>query len=187
MSDKRYEVDLRWFDGFYGTEHGFAIDNLVEQELEYRDQELNEDISDIDFDYPSIRQQYANEYVKRINDALPPEIDLQLQEIVSPREYNFVNDRLMCTLSEPAIRFLVKAVNRHTMRRLLIDAFTSYDGFYSFYSNDIDEWYFDDVLSWDHNELGALLEAYMVDKQIPTFEEITELMHESIELIELGS
>ena len=82
-------------------------------------------------------------------------------DMTSPREYNFTTDRLFATCSAAFIKRLwkrSKADEHKTLAALIRERFTSYDGFMSHYSNDLEQWP-KTLADWDHNELETLLEA----------------------------
>lgn len=79
--------------------------------------------------------------------------------MTSPRFYNFETDRLFATCSMAFVKRLwtrSKADNHATLKTLIYDTFTSYDGFISHYPNRLDDWP-TDLHEWDHNQLGTLL------------------------------
>ena len=74
-----------------------------------------------------------------------------------------------------------------TLRNVLKDRHSSYDGFISHYSNCLCDWLQNPVTAWDHNELESLLWACLLIKTGETGDEsadkITSLMEESCELL----
>lgn len=52
---------------------------------------------------------------------------------------------------------LSKRDKHQTLAKVLMDRHTSYDGFHSFYTNDLSEWLDKPLEDWDHNELHSLL------------------------------
>jgi hypothetical protein len=54
-----------------------------------------------------------------------------------------------------------KRVDEKVLRKAIHDNHTSRDGFFSFYKNTLEEWP-DDVLEWDHNQVGTLVWALVL-------------------------
>lgn len=93
-----------------------------------------------------------------------PSIGMTFESMDSPREYNFTTDRVYGLVPLKVMRELFKrskTEGHKTLAALIADRFTSYDGFSSFYSNDVDSWLekAGRLQDWDHNELGTLLIA----------------------------
>lgn len=83
--------------------------------------------------------------------------------MTSPRYYTFETDRIFATCSWAFIDRLwarSKAEDHATLRAIIRDRFTSYDGFLSHYANDLDRWP-TSRRDWDHNQLNALLLAVL--------------------------
>ena len=99
-----------------------------------------------DIDWTAIQIEYCKRYTEALGSEL--ELDLVFDEMTSPREYNFSTDRLFATIPATQLRKIRREVEKHEeWPERIRDRFTSYDGFYSFYSND----YTDDV--WTRPEL----------------------------------
>lgn len=93
-----------------------------------------------------------------------PSIGMTFESMDSPREYNFTTDRVYGLVPLKTMREIFrrsKAENHETLAAVVRDTFTSYDGFASFYSPDLDSWLAKAgrLQDWDHNELGTLLIA----------------------------
>ena len=86
-------------------------------------------------------------------------IELAFDSMESPREYNFTTDALFVTINDPVK--LYADTNTASLNAVIKERFTSGPGFHSFYSNDPDAWRAKPLDEWDHNELGALLTAYL--------------------------
>lgn len=86
-------------------------------------------------------------------------IELAYDSMESPREYNFTTDALFVAINDPAR--LYADTNTASLNAVIKERFTSGPGFHSFYSNDPDAWRAKPLDEWDHNELGALLTAYL--------------------------
>ena len=84
----------------------------------------------------------------------------EFEKLSSPREYNFSNDAIHVEIiltpkNQKKIREYL-AAHKADFEKYLMDHYTSYDGFFSSYSNDVDVWLNDDYLTHGH-KLGAVL------------------------------
>lgn len=85
--------------------------------------------------------------------------------LTSPKYYNFSTDRVFARVSFDVVQTLFnthKANKFAVLSELLKERFTSYDGFISHYSNNIDVWLEKPLCDWDHNEIETLLLASIV-------------------------
>jgi len=156
MSPKKQEVRLMFFSGFYESIH----DSVFDMETEY----IMEDYPDKkwdDFRFEYDYAEYCKNYVRAISSET--EIDLEFQELISPREYNFTTDRIICFIKPKDVKKLATALNSPTLEKLVKERFTSRDGFISFYSRYVEEWKEKPVKEWDAVELGTLLDAWIID------------------------
>jgi hypothetical protein len=177
------------FSGFYESIWSQAIDyeeerdveNLEEHEREEQPEELQipaDQIAEFFFDcadYSNAYRTIAREYCEEVNRTVSDEIGIYLagefDGMDSPREYNFTTDRLYLTVpdSAAAALFATSAADDHrTLAAAIRERHTSYDGFISFYRNELAEWLAKPIEDWDHNELGTLLIAVMVLRDIDT-------------------
>ena len=174
------------FGGFYHSKWDDLLEREIESEIDYFNERENEsqgedcpykvttentDIGSILFDCMDHSDAYfkiAQDYVDSFNQYLKDELDLDLsmswESMSSPSEYNFTTDRLFCYISESKVKALFdeSAKDDHdTLAGVIKERFTSYDGFMSFYKNDLESWLEKPLSDWDHNELGTLLIAVM--------------------------
>lgn len=84
-------------------------------------------------------------------------LDIKYEKTVSPKEYNFTNDSINCEIDYDAKK-LKDYINSHMeeFKKYLKSKYTSYDGFSSSYSNDVDDWL--DFENYSEHELGSVLE-----------------------------
>lgn len=160
------------FSGFYETHHDMKCDDAVEGFFTYNhetneEQELPEVFWDADINWSAIRNEYCEEYVK----AFASEYDLTLSflEMTSPREYNFTTDRIFVNIPREQINAIKdKVFADDAGRKYVSDRFTSYDGFSSFYSNDLtdEEWTRETL---DECQYGVILQ-YWVQSQLEDFD-----------------
>jgi hypothetical protein len=190
MSEKRI-VTLPFFPGFYNSLLSSAMDQYEEQEAEYRaEQEASEEyypdtyhpehlrISKDEYasiyfgccDYQRVYLKVAQFWVKAFDwwcekNLKTPEKSFTWESMVSPREYNFVTDRVFAYVPEEVIEelFARSAKEEHkTLAQVIKDNFTSYDGFMSYYSNELEVWLEKPLKEWDYNELGTLVSANII-------------------------
>lgn len=140
------------FSGFYESIHDKEIDDAIEYSFQIGDwRESNDDeetgMSDdkereifdsiymADVDWKAIRSEYCENFVEAFGEEFG--LHLTFDEVTSPREYNFSTDRVFCKVPREEIDKIRKAVEEHEgYPQWIKDRFTSYDGFWSFYSND---------------------------------------------------
>lgn len=162
-----YQTWLPKFNGFYGSgligdndlnyllfddpgvvakEHLDWITNAVYDYIDYSDYQL--ELSQVICDC------IGSELIEQI----PAVKSVEFETLQSPREYNFSNDSINIKIKCVYLDDIVKAcLKRENFVEYIHDRYTSYDGFMSFYENDIDKWIetLDDDI--DH-KLGSMLE-----------------------------
>jgi hypothetical protein len=151
------------FQGFYDSWHSDQIDYALETHFDYNGDGVPDiDIDDLwyDVDINGIKQKYVSDYVDYINQELDIS-SLELKSLYSPKEYNFTTDRIFCYISYKDIRKMYSKVYKDYLPEVIKEQFTSYDGFTSYYSNDLDDWIEEKPMKdWDCNQIGAIVEAY---------------------------
>ena len=152
------ETFLPIFQGFYRTVFQYSNEDV---EVEHFIDETGKDIcsDDLNFDY----KQYYKEIAKECCDYFESEFSdfvhkCEFQELVSPKFYNFSNDSVNCLIT-PNVNAIKKYLEEYSdeFSEYLKEKFTSYNGFYSFYSNDIDNWDIDKALE-HKTQLGSILD-----------------------------
>lgn len=160
------------FHGFYESIHSSMIDDAI---TSYYDPEGTGEPSTMPDDfwikfngYHDICQDYAKQYVEhfqdKFNELTGLSIKLTFADLKSPREYNFETDRIFATISPQDAQSLFDFVNQGALSDVIKENFTSYDGFISFYSNDVLEWLAKPFAEWDHNELYTLILAALAQE-----------------------
>jgi len=165
------------FPGFYGTIFECYIDEWsLWDNPDSVDSEIKSYVLDImwdKYDHGKRERTVATLFIEYINDILK-ENDINaaftFQKVVSPRYYNFTNDSVNVSLdvSLDAWNGIVRDI-RSKYLSLFTDYikghYTSYDGFISHYTNNVNEW-----LEWisDINEcentshvIGAVMDFYI--------------------------
>jgi hypothetical protein len=147
------------FPGFYNT----IFEPNEDNEIEYHNQENDTDLSydDFEFDYADYRERIASTFVEsfeiNFQDIMPVKIDYQ--SISSPQYYNFSNDSLNIEVDLDFDKFMqIVNENKEELREYIRENYTSYDGFNSFHSNDIEDWCDPEyVLGFIQHRVGALM------------------------------
>lgn len=149
------------FSGFYNSLHDDALSTELDEHL-FLDSDTGMQVhegllahaQDV-VDWPHAFEQYARHYTEALSDAL--EIKFVFESIYHPREYNFTTDVIFATIKLTEVRKLRKKTDEKPFRDLARERFTSRSGFHSFYDPDVDTW--GPVKTWDHHQVGCLLEA----------------------------
>lgn len=140
----------------HGCEHEYITSNNIDidQEQQEHENKLN---------YPKMKEEinkiYVEEFVQTFNNETNLNITLIYKDMESPKYYNFSTDRLFATILEEDKEKLYNfaSENISAFRGVLLEHCTSYDGFNSSYSNDVNEWVQKPFYDYDHNELNILL------------------------------
>jgi galactitol-specific phosphotransferase system IIB component len=153
----KIESYLPIFSGFYNTIFEANEEMYIEEPYSY---------DDYDFNYEKYHLDVAKACVDAIETQLNDlgiSVSVKFQELNSPREYNFRNDRIdvVYTLGANSLNeihgYLLE--NKDAFSEYVKDNYTSRSGFHSFHSNQSDEW-LDNIKNGtdlDH-KLGAVLD-----------------------------
>lgn len=148
------------FSGFYDSVHDDALDYAADQMFQHR--ETGEPRHDLTarLHFECRWREVCEAYAKAYCEAFAAEfgIDLQFESLNSPREYNFTTDRIFATIDLDEVNRLLAEISMPTLRLKAKERFTSCSGFMSNYSPDVEDW--GDVETWDHNQVGTLIEAW---------------------------
>lgn len=176
------------FPGFYESMYSQEIDHAEEQESEWHaEREASERyypetyqpeylrISQSEYcelfmtcaSYSTAYHRVAQWYIEAFDSWMAENLGtpagaFRFESMDSPREYNFATDRLYAHVPLDVMEslFARSAAGGHELLAACIaERFTSYDGFISWYSNDVSTWLAKPLAHWDHNELGTLLRA----------------------------
>lgn len=163
------------FQGFYESIPDGVINQGIEQCFTDHETGCNVDVDRLDTFYggfnkfQSIFHKFTQLYIESFNELLSDyelEIELKYNSLESPKFYNFETDRLFCDITEKEAKKLFNIVtdngnNFEHLAKTIESRFTSYDGFISHYSNNLDDWLEKPFKEWDCNELGTLLESFI--------------------------
>lgn len=160
------------FCGFYESEANALIDQEIESSFDYEgtgDADIPEDFYDhwgkankaVEI---AFSQEYVGYFLQYLKDECGLDIpSLRYKELVSPRYYNFETDRIFCEISKKDAVKLWNECDKNVLREVMYNRHTSYDGFFSFYSNKLSDWP-KQVTDWDSVQLQTLLIAVMKSK-----------------------
>jgi hypothetical protein len=174
------------FDGFYYSRWSGELDSLEEREIEYFVEERQEEegiapelrLNESEYfdilykrsDYSAMHASAARAIADAWNNLASEELGFPLamtfEEMTSPREYNFTTDQIFMSIPRDSMAKLVRLARADKYVKLaamIKERHTSYDGFISFYRNNLARWLAKPVSQWDHNELGTLIRAYVPD------------------------
>jgi len=127
------------FSGFYESVPDQQIDDALEQRFSDDHGDITEAQSEAlfmaDINWKAIEAEYCKELVDQWSDALDTE--LVYKTFTSPKYYNFETDRLFCKAPADRMNQIRAEVEAYPeWSKYIKDNFTSYDGFWSYYSND---------------------------------------------------
>lgn len=153
------------FSGFYGSQHEAELDQEVENLVSNSSGNgaVSDKLAEMIWDgivWRVAMNNYAKQYAATFAHFFAMEyegIALEYESMSSPHEYNFTTDRIFCTISLLDIQKLTGLVTRERFEQTAKELFTSYDGFISHYSSNVESWGEPDA--WDHNQVGTLVLA----------------------------
>lgn len=116
---------------------GDAIEYVITNQLD--NWETDFDSVEVEVDRESIAADWLELYSQQISEALNiDDVMLSFDELISPREYNFQNDRIIANITEAKLAILWNAMQElyspNYMQDKAEDLFLSRDGFISFNS-----------------------------------------------------
>lgn len=149
---------LPMFGGFYNT--------IWELDTEYITDDNGKIISydRMDIDHQGWEKACCEHIIQQLNYELSDfSLKMKFQSIYSPREYNFTNDscNISVDIDEKAVSKYIYE-NQSAFEDYLREKYTSYDGFWSSYSNKFADWEEDTNkfknYSEDEHYLGSILQ-----------------------------
>ncbi len=169
------------FAGFYYSIWDQEMDNWLDQQAEYHgaDRDTLHDKMDWGSARLGVAQAYTEAFADWLGETLDRAVTLEYETMSSPRYYNFETDRIFAKgdvfgdiLAE------LKAKDHDTLAKTFKDAFTSRDGFISFYDPVVPS---KPIEEWDHNELYILLHAWVAHQGVDNIDhELFDRLHEKI-------
>jgi hypothetical protein len=172
------------FAGFYGSIWSEEIDHIQEMEFddEYRlaeqyprlaaipqrERDMQRLYDVLCFDaasyglmHDAIADAYTDAFAYWLWESLDlgsDPVEYKYEEMTSPKFYNFETDRIFAKFPERIFQAIIDQLGPEEVAAQFKEMFTSRSGFCSFYDNTPPE---KPLAEWDHNELYALLEAWV--------------------------
>ena len=146
---------LPLFTGFFSGvfELYFLELNAIEMYNDYNDESLKYDDPRVSFNYEAFYNAFSVEAVAAVNvklneilnaAAYDSEAVATFEKLWQPKEYNFATDEIHTNwnVSESFLNLCFDYVNANldAFEEYVKKNFTSYDGFFSYYSNDLATW-----------------------------------------------
>lgn len=146
-------IEVKSFIGFYET---IFSEIYIEEEERERLREQYPDFEhladwEIDSDVyrNAVAKEFAEMYISELNDKLQLNIKLISENFESPREYNFTTDKIICSIEvgnydefiEKIIHLMSDPEYRIKLAKIIKERHSDAPGFWSFMSNDIEEWF----------------------------------------------
>ena len=157
------------FSGFYYSVHDANCDDALRTAFSDALGATREDIfylAQRKVDWSAVHEKYAAEYSENFADEF--HIKMEFESMKSPREYNFSTDIIYCTIEPGEVQRIFTAVDKSILDEVARETFTNRSGFISFYNPDFSNW--GAITEWDHNQVGALIRAYVL-QQNPDFDQ----------------
>ena len=147
------------FSGFCYSVHDQDLEAALEQMFWDDHGNTNEGLLERANDIISwgpVYEAYAKAYAENFGAEFEI-FSLEFDELSSPREYNFLTDRIFVRVSLEDVQKLWERVDKNIFANICKELFTSRSGFSSSYDPYWEVW--GPLEDWDHNEVGALMEA----------------------------
>lgn len=96
-----------------------------------------------------VAKEFAEVYISELNDKLGLKMELTSESVESPREYNFTTDQVICYIEVGDWDEFIKKVSslmslpeyRTELAKIIKENHSDRPGFWSFMSNDIEDWF----------------------------------------------
>lgn len=165
------------FAGFYYSIHDDEITREIENIADYFAEDCRRDIPESLMnlfwdaaDFAAAQGEYAATYVSAFCDEYLPGAEYSGMD--SPLKYNFATDRVFAKIPRDTVAMLWRKTDKAILDRIVRERFTSRDGFISHYCNNWRDW--GKLSTWDHNQLGTLLLAYLETESGETWDDWKE-------------
>ena len=107
-----------------------------------------------------VNERYAQAYAEALADECNLS-GLTFKRIISPREYNFSTDEIICDIPADTLRRMYTHVGKAGLAALVAERLKPCDGFIPFYSDDLANW--GPFNEWEAPQIDLLVEAYCND------------------------
>ena len=189
------DIEVLGFTGFYQGIWGQCENEYVEaHEMKYGKYEDFESLHMIDDwgfqeDYrEEVGKLFADRYIDMVNETLDLDVKLVKFDIYSPKEYNFRTDEIYATIEVEDYDSMIKHISdiasdpkyRTELAKIIKHNHSSCDGFWSFMSNDIEEW-FGLIVDPSNSEYVSYMIGYLMSLVNPLeFEFLNENIYEYV-------
>lgn len=136
LIEDREQEEKEWLVDNYDLDHDFVFNRL------------EADWNWIQNSRKQICEWYAERYFELVADFTGIEFTVEFTKLSSPSAYNYANDQLLVTINtklshKQVLKKLRALMMKHydELKPIIHDCHSSRDGFISFMSSDIDEWY----------------------------------------------
>ena len=187
-----------YFPGFYESVFN-GSDDFIDDELEVKDgldvDGVNVEYEYVDFDKykVDVSSKFMEVYVDTILEVLPDFIvedekfEFEIIDgsvwVVSPKYYNYETDKCYCEVkTNIETLMLIKdyVLSMVGVDEYIVNHFTSYDGFISFLSNDVDYWRSLPISDYEENMLISLLDMLLKLSDNEIFDRISFEVMDSV-------
>lgn len=158
------------FQGFYETFHDSAIDDELASDFgHYEEQGDQEGIKLVEnFSMTNKKMvSYAKNYLIYLSGKIESELGIKFNfsnhVVKSPREYNFINDKIFAEMESDVLDRIYRSVMEnhvHELTQMIHDELEPASGFIPFYSNDFSTWDAD-IKNWDSVQIEFVLRCYL--------------------------
>lgn len=169
------------FPGFYESVFNSSDDFIdIEEEdgVEYDYEDFNQYKLDVSSKFMEL-------YVDKLNEIIP-DADIEIVSnvgVLSPQYYNYSTDQCLCDIeiSEDALeRIKTRALWNDEAMDYIYSHWSSYDGFISFISNDIDVWKGTPVDEMEDNMIIAMFDMLIELDNEDNFNDIIIATHDAV-------
>ena len=156
-----------FYEGIYEPDETSEIDYI--NELRNEKNLKNIDYDDCEFDYDNYYLDISSQLCDILEDELSKFVyKIEFKKIESPKFYNYSNDKIDCII-KPKKQAILNYIKKHKteFKKYLKDNYTSYDGFISFYDNNLDskDWNNHNIINGEH-QLGSVLNFICINEGI---------------------
>lgn len=186
MTTDRYLIEVPTFPGFYESWLSDEMDAIEAQDAEFyayadadefdpdryiADPALRLSVADYSelmfklakyqIGYDKVARAYVDAFAYALGQVVGFEVNLEFESLASPREYNFGTDRLFAYIDAATGDKLhaLALADTGALAKVLAETFTSYSGFHSHYSPELEDWTGLSAAELDHNGWHVMLLA----------------------------
>ena len=189
MEKNTFRIELPFFAGFYESPiynsdtlyyEFHDADNMEYYRSIFEDENITED--DLDIDFNAFKNAVSKSFcdVFYTSNACPSFIEnVEFDELKSPMYYNFETDRVYANVTfddnwRENIKDFMKE-NKTWLVKKIYDDWSDRDGFWSFLSNDYDDWFNEfDEINVDERMISVMLQYMMMDYDNDIYDDLLD-------------